>query len=172
MAITKKLVTDFIKQEIAFAIQEKKCSRKSNHQHPLFAWIQGAHKIQGKSKIHCVADNQTSWPWHTQNAAGYEFLRRLNKKRKLSFLQKTWLSLYVERRFCGVYRDRYSHVCDEFSVPDERKNAVLSASMETTKFISSCMEKAGVNPNDPPLRLILSAQLTIFIHLKFMEYFL
>jgi len=172
MAITQKLMVDFLKQEVALAIPERKCSRRSNHQHPLFAWIQGAHQIKGKSPIYCVVDNQTSWPWRTQNAAGYQFLWRVNKKSKLSFLQKTWLANYVQQRFCGVYRQNYVPIDQEFLIPEKRKGAAFLASRKVEEFLSICMKKAGIKPNDPPLRLILSAQLTIFIHLKFMEYFL
>ena len=167
MPITQSMVRSCIRREVASAIPEKKKRNLEQHQRPLFAWIIGAHKIGGKSPIECVRDNQTRWPWHTLSASGHEFVRRVSKKRNLTFVQKQWLYDYISNRYQGRYESRYYTVRDaHWGAKDP--NGLITRSIY--EFVDKCLQKEKLT--EPPLKLILSDEFSCLIELKTLEKFL
>lgn len=164
-----------MRREVANSIPERKrvITFETENKHPLFAWIIGANKVAGKSPIECVLDNQTRWPWTTLSASGYVFMDRiLSKKPTLTVIQKNWLRLFVESNFPGRYRDRVYRISDEISVPFNKKQKVAAANNNVSDFLDECLDKAKVNRNKIPLRLIFSDELSCLINIKFLEYYL
>lgn len=164
MAITQSMLRDCIRREVSGAIPEKTKRALTREQIPLFAWIQGAHKIKGKSPIECVVENKTHWPWVNLNSSGHEFVRRVQKKKKLTFVQRQWLYDYIAHRYQGRYEDRYYTVKDvHYGVRDEH-NLITSSIYE---FVNKCLAKEGVT--QIPLRLILSNEFACLIEMKTLE---
>jgi hypothetical protein len=172
MAITKKMMLDCIKRECKLEIPERK-RKGPSHQHPLFAWIKGAPKIQGKSRIQCVLDNQARWPWTTLNSVGYDFKDRITKKRNLSFVQNNLLQIYIQHRFPGRYQWDSSYFPADFYLLAEKNQRIRSAGRATSIFVDECLKEKNLCAyKKMPLRLILSPEFCILINLKFMEYYL
>ena len=166
------MMLDCIARECNAAIKERKRS-SGCHKHPLFAWIKGAPKIRGKSRIELVIDNQARWPWYTLNAAGHDFKERLTAKRKLSFVQKDLLESYIECRFPGRYNWFGGNVPDSYLLPKNKRQQVQIAANATSDFVRACLEKNNLEPyKNMPLRLILSPEFCVLINLKFMEFYL
>ena len=164
MAITQSMFRDCIRREIRSAMPEKKKRGLTREQQPLFAWLQGAPKLKGKSPIECVKENQTRWPWYTLNASGHEFVRRINKKKNLTFVQRQWIYDYISQRYQGRYEDRYYTVKDvHYGIKDDR-NLITRSIYD---FVGNCPHKEGVTK--PPLKLIFSKELSVLIELKTLE---
>ncbi len=158
------MLRDCIRREIKSAIPEKEKRGLAYHQRPLFAWIQGAHKVTGKSPIECVKENKTSWPWTTLNASGNEFVRRISKKKNLCFVQRTWLYDYIAKRYQGHYKDGRYNVRDVHYFVDDKHGLITRAIYD---LVSKCLEKEKVT--EPPLRLIFSQEFALLIDIKTME---
>jgi len=170
MAITKKMVMDCMRREIALSLPVKK---KTNHHHqrPLWAWMQGAKLSAGPSRIEAVIANQCRWPWRTLNASGHTFVHRVFKKKTLPWLQKNWLLDFISRRYQGSYGYSRFQICHDHNFKTNKLLDANEASLKTWQFFESCLDKLGVKYFDVPLRLILSAELSALINLKFMEYY-
>lgn len=168
MAITKKMFVECIKREVALSLPVRK-KTNLDHQRPLWAWMQGAKKCAGRSKIEAVLSNQCGWPWYSKNAAGQVFCTRIKNKKSLTWIQKTLLREYVSRNYPGRHEHTYWGVDLDISFPDQKKVLGKYCAGSVEKFFYECMEKAKINPNQSPLRLILSPELSILINLKFME---
>ena len=98
--------------------------------------------------------------------------RIFSKKPNLTAIQKNWLTSFVESNFPGRYSYGKHRISDEISVPFNKKQKVAAANNNVSDFLDECLDKAKVNRNKIPLRLILSDELSCLINIKFLEYYL
>jgi len=171
MAITKKVVVDCMKRELAQSLKDRK-PNKPMHQRPLWAWMRGAHISDNPSKIEMVLDNKCRWPWKTLKASGEVFTIRIESKKTLPWIQKRWLHEYIARKYQGAYGYAQNRLSDDFSFNQTTERLATNCEIQVNEFIAVCLEKCGIEQHKIPLRLILSAELSCLINLKFMELYL
>lgn len=165
MALSQSIVRDCIRREVRSAMPEKKKRGLAYHQIPLFAWIQGT-RDNGTSRICRVKENKACWPWTTLNASGHEFVRRVSKKKRLTFVQRQMLYDYVACRYQGRYEYRFYTLQDVHNYVTDRKGVTH----QVYGFIKKCLDKEGIS--QPPLKLILSQEFALLIDIKTLEYLL
>ena len=170
MSVTKKMIVDCMRREMAIAIPQRSKSMPS-HQVPLWAWMQGAKLVGRHSRIEAVLDNQCRWPWRTLNASGHTFIHRVLKKKSLPWLQKNWLHAYIARRYQGAYEYPMFKTWHDFNYTQKQLESADAAEYQTLRIFESCLEKLKIKQHEIPLRLILSAELSALINLKFMEFY-
>lgn len=177
LTLHKRDVVAILKAEMARVLPEKP-RNPHNSKHPLWAWLRGAHAKRGPRVFQVVA-NQAQWPWTTQNAAGYNFVKRWG--RGLTWIQLHWLLNYTSRRYPGVYkhsRGEHYGLADvngrdpqSYAGGDWASQArAMGAGRKTQEYFADVLSAVGV-VGDVPLRLILSQELACLIQIKFLEFY-
>lgn len=156
-----RVFTDLLKREASQSLPPRTDKRRRNSG-PLWAWIRGA-----KDGIAGVQTNETRFPFKAYNVAGKILFERLATRHKLTWIQKNWLLDLIAQKYPGRYESDYS-ILDDIDVKPRYRPQVVIHSREVEKFVDQRLQTA-LDGFTPPLRVILSPEVTIAINIKLME---
>lgn len=169
-SLGKKLFRDILQQQCDMALDERKDKRRKNHG-PLWAFIRGAYGY-GAYGIEKVQAGTVRFPWAAYRTSGELLHKRLCESHKISWIQKKWLMDYIAGRYPGRYEKKFT-VLDDYRFREQSKPYAVSVSRDVEHFVYEQIEKIFKNSMvTPPLKAILSPEVTISINIKFMERFL